>query len=97
MRSANEHDVTCVRLECGSDVKLSTLNEPFKGYTHRCEGVTNDGLYASKLGVTRIDAIARWQKAIQWERLRAKEASHRMSEARKERGRPQYFNGRKVQ
>lgn len=96
MRPADEHDAIEMRLECGSVVKLSTLDKPYKGYPYRCEGFDPDGVYASKLGLTHEQAIERWRESIKWERALHQRERYYTIEAQKNASRAQYFNGRRI-
>lgn len=69
-------------MQCGPDgLHVRPLDEPFKGYTWRCEGMDDYGNYASALGHDADHARRRWQTKID-------EMQYRAVQARIEAGRP---------
>ncbi|QDH84394.1 hypothetical protein Axy18_018 [Achromobacter phage vB_AxyS_19-32_Axy18] len=98
MRTTDDNEVFLAELtlECGSTVVLSELIEPFRSYTFRCEGFDPDGVYATKLGKTREQAVKRWLEAVKWKRALHQRDRYYTIEARKNANLPQYFNGRRI-
>lgn len=82
-------------------VTLSELAVPWRGFTHRAEGCDPSGVYLSVVAHSAEDAYSKWLQKIpeagKMEAQRLAKFDSDSRNARQERGRPQFFNGRKVQ